>query len=158
MSQSQYATVAQLQTLAITQDQAARFGVPAMTMALQAASSLSDSYLASQFTLPLKTSPQGWDMSLTEAVCNIAAYKLAAQFGFAPMAPGDELVKQRYMDALQWLSQIRNKEIFPQFTDSGTTTPGNDEGGNWVLSDPAVGFTPRGVNDTIDDAWSWSDQ
>lgn len=149
MAQSQYATTSDLQTLAITAAAGTRFGDTAMTAALQAASSIADSYIASQFTLPLITSPQGWDMSLTLAVCNIAAKLLYAQFGFNPGAPGDQLVEKRYQDALDWLAQIRDKLIFPAWTDSSVNT-GVDEAGDWVISDTPVGFTSRGVTDSVD--------
>src|SRR5678810_1386593 len=114
MAQSQYAELADIKLLAITSQAADRFGTPAINAALQAASSEADSYIASQFTLPLITSPQGWDMSLTIAVCNIAAYRLYSQFGFNPNAPADQLIVNRYKDAIAWLGQIRDEKIFPQ--------------------------------------------
>lgn len=146
LAQSQYAQSSDLATLALTQANVARFGPAACTAALQAASSLCDSYIVSQFTLPLQVSPQGWDMSLTQAVCSIAAYMLFNQYGFNPAAPADDLIVRRYNDALAWLKQIKDKEIFPQWVDSsGGSLPTSDEGGAWVQSDPPVGFTNRGL-------------
>lgn len=147
MSQSQYATTSELQTLAITTAAGSRFGSTAMTASLQAASSLADSYLVSQFKLPLQTSPQGWDMSLTLNVCNIAAWLLYNQFGYSPMSPGDEMVAKRYSEAIDWLKQIREKQITPQFVDSSgsATTPAE---GDYIVSDAPVGFTSRGVTDS----------
>jgi phage gp36-like protein len=95
LPQSAYATIAQIQILSITQAQTTRFGVPAMTAAIQAASSICDSYIASQFQLPLITSPIGWDMSLVMATCAIAAYILNNQAGYNPGAPIDETIKTR---------------------------------------------------------------
>jgi phage gp36-like protein len=146
MAQSQYATLAELQSIAITAASAGRYGEPAMTAALQSASGVADSYLASQFTLPLQVSPQGWDMSLTIAVANIAAYTLACQFGFNPAAPGDKLIEERYQRAIDWLKTISTEEIFPQWVDaSGGTPEATAEGGPFVISDPPVGFTDRGL-------------
>lgn len=155
MTQSQYATTAQMQLLGITPAAYTRFETASpgcVTAAIQAASSIADTYLPSQFTLPLQTSPSnGWDMSLTMNVCWIAAYLLYNSFGFAPMAPGDEMVAKRYETALEWLGQIRDKKIFPQYLDSSPNT-GVDEAGNWVISDPPVGFTQRGITDDDDDS------
>lgn len=144
MSQSQYATTTELQQLAITPAAGVRFGSTAMDAHLQAASSIADSYIASQFELPLVTDPQGWDMSLTVAVCNIAAYRLYSQFGFNPNGQNaDEWIVQRYRDAILWLEQIRDKKIFPQWSDSGSG-PTEQEAGPYVDSDIPVGFTSRG--------------
>jgi phage gp36-like protein len=155
LAQAQYATWDDIQRLAITPAAAQRYGEPASTSMLQAASSLCDSYLASQFTLPLTV----WDMNLTMNVCNIAAYMLACQFGFNPGAPADKLIETRYQNALMWLEQIRDEKIFPQYTD--TQNQGGDstiEAGPYVVSDPPVGFTDRGVNDDICNyttGWFW---
>jgi len=155
MAQSLYAQVADLTVLSITTADGSRFGDDAMLASLQAASSICDSYLVSQFTLPLQVDPQGWDMSLILNVCNIAAYLLFNQFGFAPTAPGDDLIVKRYNDAIEWLKQIRDKQIFPNFLDSSTNT-GTDEAGAFIVSDPAVGFTSRGVdNNSSNDSYFW---
>lgn len=146
MAQSQYAFKDDLVSLALTPANAARFGDTAIDAQLKAASSLADSYLVSQFTLPLKTSPRGWDMSLTRAVCAIAAYFLFCQYGFNPAAPQDKLIQRQYELALEWLEKIKDKEIFPPFVDSGTAPVGEDEGGPFAVSDTPKGFTSRGVS------------
>lgn len=152
MSQSQYATSAQLSSLALTPAAAQRFGATAIEAQLQAASSIADSYIASQFTLPLVTEPVGWDMSLTMAVCNIAAYLLYVQYGFNPAARADKFIQDRYQATVVWLEQIRDKEIFPQWTDSTGTDPVSAESGPYIESDPPVGFTNRGIVP----AFSWT--
>lgn len=144
MAQSQYATIAELESLAITKAAGDRFGAVAMNAQLQAASSIADGYLISQFTLPLETDPQGWDMSLTSAVSNIAAYLLYNQFGFSPMAPGDDLVVKRYDDAIAWLGLVRDKKIFPPFVDSAGS-PEAFEGGPDVITATTRGYSERGV-------------
>lgn len=150
MAQSQYATTTQYQQLAITPAAYARFESIApdcSTSALQAASSLLDSYLAGQFILPLQTNPQGWDMSLTLACCNVAAKLQYNQFGYNPGAPVDELIERRYDDAIKWAEQVRDKKIQPQFVDSSGTT--GDAGGDFITSDAPVGFTGRGAPTSI---------
>lgn len=145
MTQSQYATVAQLQTLAVTQAAASQFGEPSMVAALQAASSICDGFLTSQFTLPLQTDPIGWDMSLVWATCAIAAYLLYKQYGFAPQAPGDELIVRNYDDAMKWLKGVSDEVITPNYADSSGDPEGSDEAGPFVDSDLPVGFTTRGI-------------
>lgn len=147
--QSQYATIAQLQTLSITAAAATRFGDDSMNAALQRASSIADTYLSSQFDLPLTgtdVSSPGWDMALTGAVCDIAAYLLYAQWGGGnPASPEDARRKVAYDNALAWLKQIRDEEIFPLYSDSSGNPVGTDEAGPFIISDYPVGFTPRGV-------------
>lgn len=150
MSQSQYCTTAELQLLGIAPAAYQRFETASpgcTTAALQAASSIADSYLVSQFTLPLQTSPQGWDMSLTMNVAWIAAWLLYNQFGFNPAAPVDDLVVKRYEAAIDWLKQIREQQISPPFVDSSTSA-GSDEAGTFFVSDPPVGFGTRGIGQT----------
>lgn len=155
MAQSVYCTDDQIQKIAITPAAYTRFETAStgcVTAACQAASSIADTYLLSQFTLPLTD----WDMSLTMNVGWIAAWILYNSFGYAPMAPGDDMVAKRYESALEWLGQIRDKKIFPQYLDSSSNT-GVDEAGDFVISDPAVGFTSRGVADsteTLEDEWT----
>lgn len=158
MSQSQYATEEQLISLSITQAAAARFGSTAMTAALQAASSIADSYINSVFVLPLVVSPQGWDMSLTLAVSNVAAYLLYNQFGFNPAAPADRLIVDRYQAAMTWFQAISDEKVTPNWTDSSGATPQSQAAGPFVISDSPVGFTSRGVTNSDTDStngWPW---
>ncbi len=151
MAQSQYCTLAEFQAVGVTPQARVRFGDTAITAQLQAASSIADTYLASQFTLPLIVSPQGWDMSLTKAVADIAAYFLYCQYGFNPAnSPADQLIQIKYENAIKWLSQIRDEEIFPQWTDSSSTTP---EAGAYIESQPQVGFTPPVGPNVTNNAW-----
>lgn len=150
-TQSQYATTTQIQQLAITPAAYTRFenaSPGCVAAALQAASSLLDSFLAGQFVLPLQTSPQGWDMSLTLAACVIAAKMLYDQFGYNPAAPVDTLIQQRYVEMLGWAAKIRDKEIQPQWVDSSGTSPA-DAAGDFVISDAPVGFTGRGAPSSV---------
>lgn len=117
-----------------------------MTAALKRASSIADTYLASQFTLPLIVSPQGWDMALTGAVCDIAAFLLYAQWGGGNVsAPEDHRKQLAYDAAVRWLAEIRDQETFPLYTDSSGDPTGSDEAGPFIVSDLPVGFTTRGL-------------
>jgi phage gp36-like protein len=152
MAQSQYATTAQIQLLAITPAAFARFEAASpgcVTAALQAASSLADDYLGSQFKLPLQISPQGWDMSLTEKVCWVAAYSLYFNFGFNPSSPDWQVMTERRKEALAWLDSVGKKTITPNYTDSSGLDPDADRAGDFVISDSPVGFTSRGSSNTV---------
>ncbi len=145
-TQSQYAQVSDITSLALTPQAAARFGDTAITAQLQAASSTADSYLASAFVLPLQTDPQGWDMQLTRCVCAIAAFNLYRQFGINPNSPDFPALRSLYDDAIGWLEEVRDEEIVPQYVDS-EGTPGNvEEGGPFVITATSRGYSERGLS------------
>ncbi len=152
MAQSQYAQISDITSLSLTPQAAARFGEAAITAALQASSSRADAYLVSQYTLPLATDPQGWDMQLTRAVCNWAAFDLYRQYGLNPSAPDFGALKSLAEDATVFMEAIKEKKLTPLYVDSGSVAPGADEGGNFVISSAPVGFTERGLggNDSLD--------
>lgn len=125
-----------------------------MDAALQAASSIADSYINSVFILPLTD----WDMSLRIHVCNIAAYLLYCQVGFNPAAPADKLIEMRYQKALEWLQSISDEKVTPNWTDSSGADPQSQAAGPFVISDPPVGFTTRGLTNGICGAWPWWNQ
>jgi phage gp36-like protein len=145
-----YADPTQLVQLALTPATAGRFGGDQQQNALYSASAVADSYIGGQFQLPLVT----WDYSLALAVCNIAAKFLYDQYGYNPNAPIDALIQRRYDEALTWLASVRDKKIQPQWVDSsGTGQPAGD----FVVSDPPVGFTCRGVTEQPVgfELWPW---
>jgi phage gp36-like protein len=160
MAQSLYAQPSDLQSVGITPAAAVRFGASAIMAQLQAASSVADSYIVSQFELPLETDPIGWDQSLVLCVCNIAAFYLYSQFGFNPSgSTADEMIERRYQEAIKWLENIRDKKVFPQWTDSSGDSDASDNAGAYIVSDPPVGFTNRGVTDdspVVADPWGWN--
>lgn len=162
MSQSQYATTTDLQNLAITPAAYNRFGAAAAGAALLSASSICDSYIVSQFELPLQTTPSnGWDQSLTMYTCWIAAFLLYSQFGYNPAAPADAVIESRYTKAIEWLENVRDKKIRPQWTSAQTAVDNADAAGDFTVTDDPVGFTSRGTVDNsgnqpqVLDGWFW---
>lgn len=142
VAQSQYASTTQLISLSITPQAGARYGDVAMNAALQAASSRADTYLASQFTLPLVS----WDMQLTRVVCDLAAFDLARQYGLNPSAPDFGAYKSLFDGSMGWLQQVRTQEITPQYEDADGA-PGNvEEGGPFVVSSTTRGYVERDRN------------
>jgi phage gp36-like protein len=147
---SQYATTDQLQQLALTPAAYARFEAASpgcTTTALQYASAEADSYLGSQFQLPLLQ----WDMALAGAVCVMAAKRLYDTFGYNAAAPIDQLIDRRYAQALEWLAKVANEKVSPQYVDSSVA---GLPAGPFVLSAPPV-FGPN-QNCTFNcDPWGW---
>ena len=139
VAQSQYASTAQLASLSLTPQAAARYGEPSMMSALQAASSRADTYLASQFTLPLVS----WDMQLTRVVCDMAAFDLARQYGLNPAAPDFKAIESLFEGAMAWLQQVRTQEITPQYEDSGGSPDNVEEGGPFVITSTTRGYSER---------------
>jgi phage gp36-like protein len=108
-----------------TQADFAQLGLPAkattgiayadIDAALEVASRQVDSYIGSRYDLPLVS----FDMSVTIAVCSIAAYNLLSRRGFAAGAADAEIVRQRYEDALGWCKDVARGLALPGVT---TTT------------------------------------
>lgn len=80
----------------------------AQQQALDDASNEADGYLASYFKLPLVA----WGTDLTAAVCKIAVYNIMALRGFRPDG-ADDLFRQRYEDALAWLTKVSQGYVTP---------------------------------------------
>jgi phage gp36-like protein len=138
-----------------TRDQLPDFGVNAAALlpipaavqdaALAAASEVADSYLRSQFVLPLIT----WGTDLTRAVCMIAAYDLLVGRGYNPEAGADTNIRLRYEDAIAWLKDVARGLAALDATDS---SPGGEPGsstlaGPRVASSSQRGYSIRGTND-----------
>jgi hypothetical protein len=152
MAQSQYATDADIQKLAITPAAYQRFEAISpgcVTAALQSASSKADDYLSSQFILPLTIVPQGWDMGLTRDGVLARGIQPLLQDRIQPQfsrLAGDDGAPKR--EAMEWLDGIGKKTISPNYSDSSSLSTDSDRAGDFVISDPPVGFTSRGATDT----------
>lgn len=111
-----------------------------MNAALQAASSRADVYLASAFTLPMVS----YDMQLTRVVCDMAAFDLARQYGLNPNAPDFAALKSLFDGSIEFLEQVRDEKLTPQWVDSDGG-PGNvEEGGPFVVTATTRGYSERG--------------
>ena len=136
---SQYAQDSDLLQLALNSEQAAQFSSQDRVAAIVAASGFADSYLTSQFQLPLSA----WDQGLTFHVCSLAAYWLFARRGMNPEAPEDQVLKQRAEMAMAWLRDIAEEKVHPKWTDAsgGSDT---DAAGPFVITSPSRGWRPAG--------------
>ena len=113
----QYATRADLATVvAATALSHPSTGAAAQDAQLLRASEFADSYLRSQYTLPLVR----WGSDLVQAVCDVAAYRLLCLRGFDPEKDG--LYLDNYNMASKWLRDIGSGVVTPDVFDSSTTT------------------------------------
>lgn len=104
MAQS-YATLDDFDALALPLSAFGQMNKAFIQKALLAASALADFYLRDKYTLPLAPP---FDPLLVDAVCAIAAWRVLARRGFNPEAGEDKVVRQLYMDALDFLKQLSN--------------------------------------------------
>ena len=74
------------------------------------ASSFASGFLGCKYTLPI--SPP-YDPALVDAVCQIAAWRLASLRGFKPgQGDGnDSVIRQNWIDARQWLVDVANGKV-----------------------------------------------
>jgi phage gp36-like protein len=77
--------------------------------ALDAASVRVDGYLRSRYKLPLTA----WGQDIVEATVVIAVWILMSRRGFMPAAGSDALIRERYLDTLQWLNRVGRQEVQP---------------------------------------------
>jgi len=77
---------------------------------IEAASCRADSYLGSQFHLPLTA----WGLDITQAVCAIAAYELVASLLiFQPEASENKNLTDRRDAAIRWFEQVAANKAHP---------------------------------------------
>lgn len=105
--------------------------------ALASASDYADSYFRAQFTLPLIS----WGQDVTDAVCEIAAYRLMMLRGYNPESGSDVGLRQRYEDAIKWLERVASGKTVPNVSDSAS---GGVEGGPFIISSSQRGWSNRG--------------
>ena len=84
-----------------------------VTVQLEASSRFADTYIASRTSLP---SPLvTWTTSLVQKVCEHAAYGVLKVRGFNPDDPSDAAVFKSYEAAVEWLQQIKEIQLTPDF-------------------------------------------
>ncbi len=128
-----YATESDLATGHITQDVLTRLNTKnpgSVAAALTKASKVADTYLRSQYVLPLAPP---YDEALTEAVCAVAAFNLMCLLGFNPDSVDLNFGTKR-RDALAWLRDVGQGKanidvaVTPTFIDSPNMAAGRSAG------------------------------
>ncbi len=113
---SSYATVAEFNVHGIRPEAIPPAIVDADKIAaIEAASLVADSYLSSQFHMPIIT----WGTDLTRAVCAIAAYELVASLlVFQPDPATNQVLTDRAESARSWLKDISAGRARPNVVDT----------------------------------------
>ncbi len=79
--------------------------------ALQRASAYADAFLRDRYALPLRCScgcSCGFDPSLVDAVCELASYRIVCLRGYNPDLGGDQVIRQGWADAVDFLKRVAN--------------------------------------------------
>lgn len=97
-----------------------------VTKALGDASAEADTYIGQRYDLPLPTAPP----VLRGKVVDIAVWNLFARRG---LSEADEVVRERYKNAIRWLEHLALGKVSLPFADSG----GGDSGGGTPQSGSA---------------------
>lgn len=126
MATQELITDVELLALGIAVD--ALTGIPLATrdLARRSASGLALSRVKKRHGLPLVE----WGDDLRRAVAHIAAYDLLSARGFNPNTGSDIAVRDRYLEALKWLTQVAKGEA--ELVDLVDTTPTVNERGPLV--------------------------
>lgn len=98
-----YATQADLESHGVGGSAFAELPSNVIEDALSSASATADEYLAQRFALPIVS----WGTQLRAAVASIAAHQLFGVRGYNPSLGPDEVVRQRFKDAMDWLRDVR---------------------------------------------------
>lgn len=114
-----YATVSDLTTYGLPANALGQLSPTMQQAQLDNASKKVDTYLRGRYPLPLIT----WGTEITEAVCVLAAYTVIAVRGFNPSSGADVVLRDRYLDTVNWLIRVQKQQAHPDVT----TTPSASE-------------------------------
>jgi len=147
LSGTQYATIEDFQNAGLPTGALDSLDKSVWKQALIRASSFADSFLGDKYTLPL-TPP--YPPSLVDAVCQVAAWRLACLRGYNPAVAGgsaDAIIRQGFLDARDWLTRIANGQAaltviqaIPDSLQPDTYT--NVQRGYGQLAGPGNGVVP----------------
>jgi phage gp36-like protein len=138
-----YAVRADLAALGLLSGALSNVPTGTQDAALLAASGVADSYLQSQYTLPLTS----WGYDLLRAVCIIAAYDLMTSRGYNPVGNVDQNIRLRYLDVIAWLEGIASGEETPaSVVDSGS---GSGSSSFSIRSSAIRGWTHRDTDEAV---------
>lgn len=135
VSGQQYASIDDLTQAGLPAGALASLDKRTWNQALIRASSLAASYVGAKYTLPLAAP---FDPQLTDAVCQIAAWRLLCLRGFNPDNDGDKVVRQGFLDATEWLTRVANGQAQIQVVTEAVPAS---------LQPDVYSNTPRGYGD-----------
>lgn len=111
---TQYATLADLESVGLPPLALQGRSEAQKTQALIDASAVVDSYLSTRFTLPLSA----FGRDIVRATLAIAGYDLMFNRGFQPGADDSNGLKTRYDDAVKWLRDVAGGKATPSGADT----------------------------------------
>lgn len=82
---------------------------------LERDSAFAQTYLGDKYQAPILPP---YDPALVDAVCRIAAWHLLCRRGFNPENAGDQVVRQGFLDAREWLTRVANGQARLQVVQS----------------------------------------
>lgn len=121
-----YITITDVYNLGVPQQALQSVTVAQQNAELQAASDVADGYFRARWgtnAVPLVA----WDTSVTQAVAQIAAYKLCRIRGYRGNAGSDTELRIGYEDAIKWLGQVQHQQAHPKVTLAQTGAPGTPQ-------------------------------
>jgi phage gp36-like protein len=136
-----YATTDDLANLGVAAEALSSIAEAQQEAVITARSRFCDGYLNAQYTLPL-TAITG---DLTWAVCQLACYDLVSNHGYTTDKDNQDNLRKRHDDAIKWLEMVRDGEITPPLTDSGSSA---DDGGADLVSATNRGWSNRSNTST----------
>ena len=149
-SLTQYATAAEFDSQAMPSEAFANVDTPTKDRSLQWASRFAAGYVAKRKVLPLLA----WGEDLRRCVCELAAYDLSSKRGFAPGSGSNQNIRDRYDDALRWLSDVsRGTAELTDCVDSSIDST-IDQAGPLMSSDPIVNWNYQTRSSTRCDSGS----
>lgn len=110
---SAYATLQDLEDLGLPGGALDQVLPDVKLRAIEAASAVADGYLRDRYRLPLTADGSGaFDPALTDAVVQIAIYRLMVRRGYNPDPNSpDVFIRQGYVDAVDWLKRVANGQV-----------------------------------------------
>lgn len=114
-----YATLTDLVTSGLPATALGNLTVAQQQAALDEASEQVDSYYRGRYSLPLAT----WDSATTQATCRIAVYNLVFVRGYNPAVGADPAIRDRYVEAKDWLARVQRQAAHPNVTSAVSQTP-----------------------------------
>src|ERR1017187_6362876 len=106
---SMYCTTQDLRNYSMTPALYTSMDQAGLVPLIGAASDFADSFLQSQFELPLVS----WGKDLSMMVAHIATFYAMIKRGFNPESREDALIQKRYNHAENWLMKISEEKLHP---------------------------------------------
>jgi phage gp36-like protein len=109
MATQELITDAELLAMGIASNALSGIALATRDQSRRSASGVALSHLKKRYGLPLIS----WGDDIRRAVAHIAAYDLLVVRGFNPLAGSDVAVRDRYLEAVQWLRDVAKGLVEP---------------------------------------------